>query len=106
MKLPRSFGGQGFGGILRQAQEAMARAKDLEKELANERIEVDKGPIKATFNGAGELLRIRIDKELVDPDEVDALEDLIVGAVRDGFRQATDMRNARVQEIMPNIPGM
>ncbi len=84
----------------------MARAKDLEKELANERIEVDKGPIKATFNGAGELLRIRIDKELVDPDEVDALEDLIVGAVRDGFRQATDMRNARVQEIMPNIPGM
>ena len=38
MKLPKGFGGQGFGGMLQQAQQAMARAKQLEEELERERI--------------------------------------------------------------------
>jgi hypothetical protein len=104
MKLPKNFGGQGFGGMMKQMQDAMARAQDLEQELANERIGIDKGPIKALFDGTGQLLRIAIDPAIVDPDDVEALEDLIVGAVRDGFNQATELRNAKVQGIMPNLP--
>lgn len=106
MKLPKNFGGQGFTGMLKQAQDAMARAQALEAELANERIEIDKGPVKATFSGTAELIKLSIDKSVVDPEDVEALEDLIVSAVRDGFTQATEMRNARVQSIMPNIPGL
>ncbi len=106
MKLPKQFGGQGFQGFMQQAQAAMARAKTLEEELANERIEVDKGPVKATFSGTGELLKIHIDPSALDPEDVEMLEDLVVGAVRDGFQQATDLRNKRVQEIMPNVPGL
>ncbi len=109
MKLPKHFGGQGMGGMLRQAQEAMERAKHLETELASERIEIDKGPVRATFSGAGEIIALQIDPELLSPDEKEVLEDLILSAVRDGFQQATDRRNARVQEIMPNLsnlPGM
>lgn len=92
--------------MLKQAQDAMARAQALEAELANERIEIDKGPVKATFSGTAELIKLSIDKSVVDPEDVEALEDLIVSAVRDGFTQATEMRNARVQSIMPNIPGL
>ena len=106
MKLPKNFGGQGFGAMLQQAQVAMARAKDLEVELAQERFEIDKGVVKAMFNGTGELLGLRIDKSIVDPEDVEALEDLIVSAIRDGFTQATAIRNAKVQEIMPDIPGL
>jgi DNA-binding YbaB/EbfC family protein len=106
MKLPRNFGGSGLQGMLKQAQDAMAQAQKLEESLADERIEVDKGPIKATFNGKAELMKIQIDPSVVDPNDVEALEDLIVSAVRDGFNQATEMRNARVQAIMPNIPGL
>ena len=106
MKLPRNFGGSGLGGMLKQAQEAMAAAQKLEEQLADERIEVDKGPIKATFNGKAELMKIQIDPSVVDPSDVEALEDLIVGAVRDGFNQATEMRNAKVQAIMPNMPNI
>ena len=106
MKLPKGFGGQGFGGMMKQAQAAMARAQNLEEELAQERIEIDKGPVKALFNGTGELLRLRIDPSVVDPDEVDALEDLVTSAIKDGYTQATELRNNRVQEIMPNIPGL
>ncbi len=106
MKLPRGFGGQGFSSALQQAQAAMARAQTLEDELANERVGVDKGPVKAIFDGTGKLIKIGIDPAIVDPEDVEALEDLIVSAVRDGFETATAIRNQRVQEIMPNIPGL
>lgn len=106
MKLPKGFGGQGFGGMLQQAQQAMARAQQLEEELARERIPIDKGPVKAVFDGRGQIVQLKIDKSVVDPDDIEALEDLIVSAVRDGFTTATDAREAKVQAIMPNIPGI
>jgi DNA-binding YbaB/EbfC family protein len=106
MKLPKNFGGQGYGGMMKQAQQAMARAQTLEQELEAERITIDKGPVKVIVAGTGMLQKITIDKSVVDPEDVEALEDLILSAVRDGFEKATNMRNAKVQEIMPNIPGL
>jgi hypothetical protein len=106
MKLPKGFGGKGFQGVLAQAQEAMARAQTLEEELAAQKIEVDKGVVKATFNGVGELIKLKLDPVVVDPEDIESLEDLIVSAVRDGFGQATALRNEKVQEIMPNVPGL
>jgi len=104
MKLPKNFGPQGFGGMMQQMQSAMARANSLEEELSNERIAIDKGPVKALFNGTGEILKIAIDPSIVDPQDVEALEDLIVSVVRDGFNSATELRNAKVQGILPNLP--
>lgn len=106
MKLPRNFGGQGFGGAMKQMQDAMAQAQSLEDNLKNERINVDKGPVKALFDGTGMVLKIQIDKSVVDPEDVEALEDLIVSVVRDGFDQAVEMRSARVQSILPNLPNI
>jgi len=106
MKLPKGFGGQGIGGYMQQAQQAMARAKNLEAELAEEIINVDKGPVKAIFNGQGEMITIKIDKSVVDPEDIEALEDLVIGCVRDGYTKSVELRNVRLQEIMPNIPGM
>jgi DNA-binding YbaB/EbfC family protein len=104
MKLPKNFGPQGFGGMMQQMQSAMARAKDLEVELESERIPIDKGPVKALFDGTGRLLKIAIDPAIVDPEDVESLEDLIVSTVRDGFEMSTNIRNAKVQGIMPNLP--
>jgi DNA-binding YbaB/EbfC family protein len=98
MKLPKGFGGQGMN-VMAKAQEAMARAQNLESELANERIEIDKGPVKAIVSGTGQLVKISIDKSVVDPDDIEALEDLIVSAIRDGFDKATEIRAKRVDEI-------
>ena len=106
MKLPKNFGGQGFGGMMKQMQDAMARAHTLEEELASMRIAVDKGPVKAVFSGTGEIQSISIDKSAVDPDDVEVLQDLVVNAVRDGFAQATELRNTRVQALMPNVPNL
>ncbi|MCC6402931.1 MAG: YbaB/EbfC family nucleoid-associated protein [Fimbriimonadaceae bacterium] len=106
MKLPKNFGGQGLGGYLKQAQAAMDRAKHLEDELAAERITIEKGPVSGVFAGTGEIVSIKIDPVVMDPSETEALEDLIVGLVRDGFSSATELRDARVKEIMPNVPGL
>lgn len=106
MKLPKNFGPQGFGGMMKQMQDAMAKAQELETELENNRMAVDKGPIKAIFDGTGRLLKISIDPSIVDPEDVEALEDLVVGVVRDGFEQATNLRNAKVQGILPNVPDL
>ncbi|MGV3616359.1 MAG: YbaB/EbfC family nucleoid-associated protein [Fimbriimonas sp.] len=104
MKLPKNFGGQGFGGMMKQMQDAMARAQTLEEELQAERIAVDKGPVKALFAGTGEPLKIAIDPAIVDPEDVEALEDLIISAMRDGFAAAVELRNNKVQGILPNVP--
>ncbi|MCU0315814.1 MAG: YbaB/EbfC family nucleoid-associated protein [Fimbriimonadaceae bacterium] len=106
MKLPKNFGPGGFQGMLQQAQAAMARAQTLEQELSLERIQIDKGPVKAIFDGTGTMLGLKLDKSVVDPDDIEALEDLIIGAVRDGFSQATELRESKMKEIMPNVPGL
>ena len=106
MKLPKNFGGQGLGNMMQQAKQAMERAKKLEEELENERIPIDKGPVKSIMDGTGQLVSIKIDPSVLDPEDVEALEDLVVSAVRDGFAKATELRNAKVGEIMPNIPGL
>ncbi len=87
-----------------QAQQAMARAQALESELANERVEVDKGPIKATFSGTGDIMSIKIDKSLLDPEEVEMLEDMIVSTVRDGFTKAAELRESKMEEIKQSLP--
>ncbi|HTQ09637.1 MAG TPA: YbaB/EbfC family nucleoid-associated protein [Fimbriimonadaceae bacterium] len=99
MKLPKGFGGQGFSGALVKAQQAMARAQNLESELANTRLSVDKGPVKAVFLGTGEMIKITIDKSVVDPEDVESLEDLIVSVVRDGYQKSVELRADKVEEI-------
>lgn len=106
MKLPKNFGGQGFGGMLKQAQDAMARAQALEQELADERVTVDKGPVIGIFSGTGSLISLKIDPSVVDPEDVESLEDLIVATVQAGFAETTELRSSKVQEIMPNVPNL
>lgn len=101
MKLPKNFGGQGLGNMMRQAQEAMSKAQNLEAELGQERFTVDKGQVQAVFTGLGMLESLKIDPAVVDPEDVEALEDLLVSAVRDGLERANELRTARMQQILP-----
>lgn len=109
MKLPKGLGGGMGGGLMQNVQNAMARANNLEAELELETIEIDKGPVKAAFDGTGQIKSLKIDPSLLDPEEVEALEDLIKAAVRDGFQKAVELRADKVAEItkgLPPIPGL
>ena len=104
MKFPKNSGG--FGDMMRQAQEAMQQAQKLEDELAKEQLPIEKGPVKAIFTGKGEILSLKIDPVIIDPEEAEMLEDLILSVVRDGITQANELRASRLQKLMPGLPGM
>ena len=105
MKLPKNFGGGGFGGMMQQMQQAMAQAQTLEEELKRTALPVQNGPIRAVFDGTGEIQALKItDASIVDPEDIEGLEDMIVATVRAGFAAATELRESRVKGILPNVP--
>ena len=81
-----------------QAQMAKAQA-DLEEKTVE--VSAAGGKVKVTANGAGDVISIKIDKEIVDPSDVDFLEE----AVLNGVRQAIDQGKAIAQSEMSKITG-
>lgn len=106
MKLPKNFGTQNMGDMMAQAQSAMKKAQSLEEDLKQERFVINSNGVAAEFNGTGELQKLSIDPELIDPEDKEALEDIIVGAIRQGFTRAVELRAERVNEILPNMPNI
>lgn len=108
MKIP------GLGNInqlMAQAQAAMEQAQEMERQLADERLEIAAGGgmVKATFNGKGEIQAIVIDKQVVDPEDVEMLQDLVLSVMHEGMSRANALREERLREItggLPQMPGM
>lgn len=91
----------------RQVQEKMATIQD---ELATRRITgtAGGGMVTATVNGRGELVGLAVEKDIVNPDEVQMLQDLIVAAVSDASRKAAELSKEEMAKLTGglNIPGM
>lgn len=106
-------GGMGnLGKLMEQAQKAMADAQKADEELGQARIETQSGGgmVKVAVTGKAELIEIKIAKEVVDPEDIETLEDLVTVAVRDAIEQANAMREDRLKSVMPpgmggNLPG-
>ncbi len=110
----KGFGNLGnlgnLGSIMKQAQQMVEQSQEIEKELAEQRIETTSGGgmVKAVVTGKGELLEIKIDPQVVDPEDVQMLEDLVVSAVREAVEQANAIRAEKVKELTGGlgIPGI
>lgn len=100
-KMPGGMGN--LSKLMEQAQKAMADAQVADEELGKARIETQSGGglVKVTVTGKAELLEIKIAKEVVDPEDVETLEDLITVAVRDAIEKANAMREERLKSVMP-----
>ena len=92
-----------LGNMLKEAQKLQSRMADMQAKLAD--IEVagaaGGGMVSVTLNGKGEMRKVKIDRALIDPDEVEILEDLIVAA----FNDAKVKVEAHVQEEMSKLTG-
>ena len=98
------FGGANLNNLMRQAQkmqEEMTRARQ-ELEQSEFSSSVGGGMVEVKMMGNRSLKSISIKKEVVDPDDVEMLEDLIVSAVNDVLGQIA----RKEKENMPNVPGM
>lgn len=109
-KVPGGMGN--LGDLMKQAQKAMADAQKADEELGLARVEAQSGGglVKVVATGKAEILEIKIAKEVVDPDDVEALEDLVTLAVREAIDKANAMREERLKSVMPagmgnNLPG-
>jgi len=101
---------KGMGNMFKQAQKLQSKIFKLQDELADRTVEttVGGGMVKAVANGKQELLSIKIDPEVVDPNDVQMLEDLIVAAVNDALKKAQEMVTEEMTKLTGGfkIPGM
>ena len=100
----------GYGNMAKLAQQMQAELARVQAELAALTLEgtAGGGAVTAVVNGHGELVSLAIDKEVIDPDDADMLQDLVTAAVNDGLRrikQTADEKMARVTGGL-QIPGM
>ena len=79
-------------------QEQMARTK---AELADKTIEAEAGggKVKVTANGAGEIIAIKIDKQIVDPNDVEFLEEVVLSAVQQAIEQGKALAQSELGKI-------
>jgi DNA-binding YbaB/EbfC family protein len=103
-------GGMNMQGLMKQAQKMQEKIQKAQEELKHKTIEatVGGGMIKVVFNGAQELVSIEIDKEAVDPEDVETLQDLVLSAVNTGLKKSQEMVQEEMGDITGgmNIPGM
>jgi len=100
----------GLGNMMKQVQKMAEDTQKLEEELAQMKIEASSGGgmVTAVCNGKGEILDIKINPQVVDPNDVEMLQDLVISAVREASEKARETKAERLQEITGgiNLPGI
>ena len=100
--------------LIQMGQQFQTRIAELQEQLANRSIEAGAGGgmVTATVDGKGDLKGIKIDPGVVDPEDVEMLEDLVAAAVSEAQRKAraeyeAEMKNlAGGMPLPPNMPGL
>lgn len=112
--MARGFGGFPGGGnmnnMMKQMQKIQKQMETLQEDLKSQEVEASSGggAVKAVVNGNKELISVKINPEVVDPEDVEMLEDLIVAAIGEAMRTAEDKVNSEMGKITGglNIPGL
>lgn len=101
---------KGLGKMMKQAQQLQSKMLKLQEELADKTVETSAGGgmVKVVANGKQQLVSIQIEKEVVDPEDVEMLQDLILAAVNDALTKAQDMVSGEMSKLTGgmNIPGL
>ena len=99
-----------MGKLMKQAQQLQSKMTKMQEELSEKTVEASAGGgmVVAVANGKQELVSIRIEKEVIDPDDAEMLHDLIMAAVNDALNRAKEMMNEEMGKLTQgmNIPGM
>lgn len=110
----------GFGGsagMMRQQQQMQQKLLKMQQEMEKAQADVENaffsataggGVVKATVSGKRQLTELEIQKDAVDPEDVEMLQDLVISAVNEALRQAEDAMESSMQGLTGglNIPGL
>lgn len=101
---------QNIGNIMKQAKKLQERMASLQNELALRTVEASAGGgmVSVLVNGKHELVSLRIEKEVVNPEDVEMLQDLIMAAVNEGVRKSQEMAATEMAKLTGgiSIPGL
>jgi DNA-binding YbaB/EbfC family protein len=97
--------------MMKQVQKMQQNMLKAQEEIAKKTVEASAGgAVKVTVTGDKRLVNITIAKEVVDPEDVEMLQDLILTAVNEGMKKAEEMSEAELKKVMPGglpkIPGL
>ena len=102
-----------MSALLAQAQQVQQKLMEAQEQLANSEVhgQAGGGLVQVTMKGSGEVVGVSIDPKVVDPDDVETLQDLIVGALTDATRQVTILAQDRLGPLAGSmgelgIPGL
>jgi nucleoid-associated protein EbfC len=97
-----------INGMMKQAQAMQKKMMESQEKLAVQEYEGNAGggAVAVTMNGKGELLKLKISKEMMSPDDVEILEDLIVAAFNDAKKKQTEDSESNMSGLMGgmNLP--
>jgi DNA-binding YbaB/EbfC family protein len=99
-----------LGNIMREAQKLQAEMAKMQEEAKKKTVEATSGGgmVTVTASGAGEIVSIKIDKEVVNPEDVEMLEDLVMAACNEALRRAQEMVSEEMSKVSGGLqlPGM
>lgn len=111
-RLPKGMGGgpQNMQSMIKQAQKMQADMEALQEELGTREYEIKAGggAVTVKINGKKEILTIKLDQAIVDPEDIETLEDTIVAAVNEAIKKVEETNNEEMNKITGSIsvPGL
>ncbi|MBE6576611.1 MAG: YbaB/EbfC family nucleoid-associated protein [Ruminococcaceae bacterium] len=110
--IPKGMGGgpQNMNAMIKQAQKMQEDMAALQEELDAREYDISAGGgvVGVKINGKKEILSIDIQPEIVDPDDIETLSDILVAAVNEAIKRVDDTNNAEMSKITGSVgfPGM
>ena len=100
------FGGMNINSLMKEAKKMQADLEKNQQELAEKEFEASAGgnAVSVKVNGQKQILDLELQKEVVDPEDVEMLQDLIVTCINQAFKQVDDAQAASMGKF--NIPGI
>jgi DNA-binding YbaB/EbfC family protein len=99
-----------LGNMMKQAQKLQSRMLEMQEELGNKTVtvQVGGGMVEVVANGRQEILSLRIDPEVVNPDDTDMLQDLVMAAINDALNRSREMVSEEMSKLTGGmkIPGL
>lgn len=110
MRRSNPFGGANMNNMMKQMQQMQKKIEDAQKEIEEAEVTATSGGgvIEVVATGKKEIKSIKIDKDVVDPDDVEMLEDMILAGVNEALRMAEELSEEKMGKVTGglNIPGL